>query len=152
MFKGREGFSLGPRIRTEGQTSSSWQKGGSHFLVLHCLWLFLPSSLRPNQVPHVVILIFFFLEINFYMLPLVWRRDFWGHGVCVQFRHRGFDFHSKINDSISGYFVLFFDLMQALFIYLFIFLKGTTKREEYFSTFLNIITDYSNVIVWLVSS
>ena len=60
-------FSCGPQIRTEGSISSSWQKGGSHFLVIHCLGLLLPSPLRSNQVPHVVSLIFF-LEINFYNL------------------------------------------------------------------------------------
>ena len=39
-------------------------KGGSPFLVLHCLGLLLPSQLGPNQVLHVVGLIFS-LEIFF---------------------------------------------------------------------------------------
>ena len=50
---------FGPRIRTEGQNSSSWQKEEGSFLVPYCQGLFLPFPLRPNQVPHVVSLIFF---------------------------------------------------------------------------------------------
>ena len=50
-------FGSGPQIRSDALNSSS--KRGSHFLVPHCLELFLPSPLRPNQVPHVVSLIFF---------------------------------------------------------------------------------------------
>ena len=46
-------------------SNSSLTRGGRHFLVLHCLGLLLPSPLRPNQVLHVVSLIFF-LEMNFY--------------------------------------------------------------------------------------
>ena len=57
-------YSSGLRIRTDGLNSSS--KRGSHFLVPHCLGLLSPSPLRPNQVPHVVSLIFF-ININFYI-------------------------------------------------------------------------------------
>ena len=46
---------------------NSSSKRGSHFLVPHCEGLLLPSPLRPNQVPHVVSLIFS-LEIIFYMV------------------------------------------------------------------------------------
>ena len=56
---------FGPRLRTESSICSSWLKGVSHFLVLPCLGLLLPFPLRPNQVPHVVSLIFF-LRYEFY--------------------------------------------------------------------------------------
>ena len=55
-------FSAVPRIRTEGQTSSSWLKGGGHFLVPHCLGLLLPFPLWSNQAP------LFFLRNNFFYL------------------------------------------------------------------------------------
>ena len=42
-----------PRIRTKGQTSSL-TKGGSYFLVPHCLGLLISSPFRPNQAPHLV--------------------------------------------------------------------------------------------------
>ena len=51
-------FQFGPRIRTEGPNSSSQQIVGGSFLVPYCLGLLLPFPLRPNQVPHVVGLIF----------------------------------------------------------------------------------------------
>ena len=58
----------GPRIRTDGLNGNS--KRGSHFLVPYCLGLLLPFPLRPNQVPHVVCLIFF-LE-NFFITLTFW--------------------------------------------------------------------------------
>ena len=54
-----------PRIRTEGANSSSQQIVGGSFLVLYCLGLLLPFPLWPNQVLHMIGLIFF-LEIIFY--------------------------------------------------------------------------------------
>ena len=41
--------SSGPQIRTEDSISSSWQKGGSHILVPHCLGLHLLSPLWPKS-------------------------------------------------------------------------------------------------------
>ena len=49
---------FGPRIRSEGPNSSSRQIVGDSFLVPYCLGLLLPSQLWPNQVPHVISLIF----------------------------------------------------------------------------------------------
>ena len=58
----------GPQILnspSEGTNSSSQQIVVGRFLVLYCLGLLLPFLLWPNQVPHMVSLIFF-LEINSY--------------------------------------------------------------------------------------
>ena len=60
---------FGPRIRTEDLNSNSDIKRGS-FLVPYCLGFLLSFPLWPNQVPHVVSLIFF-LEINLYISSLV---------------------------------------------------------------------------------
>ena len=50
---------FGPRIRTEGLNSIPRKIVSGSFLVPYCLWLLLPFPFWPNQVPHVVGLIFF---------------------------------------------------------------------------------------------
>ena len=77
-------FTVSLRIRTEGPNSCSRQIVGGSFLVLYCLGLLLPFQLWPNQVLHVVCLIFF-LEVDFYKTgcwslegsPILFLTSFW---------------------------------------------------------------------------